>query len=299
MNAQPSIFDDCGTNKENDLDLINRFTLNKLNENDVFIFSVALCTNEIDRDFESFTKPTIEKLAKMFIGKTGIFDHKPNAANQSARIFKTQVVESAELTSFGEPKVVLKATAYMVKCAEFENIIKKINAGILKEVSISCKISQKICSICNTPTSHGCNHQPGQIYSQKTCFLKLIDPVDAYEWSFVPIPAQHGAQTIKHFSLEPKDSAMTKNAEIGQQQKIKLQKHVLKLGFLCGFDCQINSKNCVLNSIVEKLNFDELEKLKKQLESILLDKNFHVDTCSKNTNRSEQQKQKNNSLYLI
>ena len=115
----------------------------------------------------------------------------------------------------------------------------------------------------------------------------------------MPIPAQHGAQTIKHFSLEPKDSAMTKNAEIGQQQKIKLQKHVLKLGFLCGFDCQINSKNCVLNSIVEKLNFDELEKLKKQLESILLDKNFHVDTCSKNTNRSEQEKQKNNSLYLI
>ena len=62
----------------------------------------------------------------MFIGKTGIFDHRPNAANQSARIYKTYVEKTDELTSFGEPKVILKATAYMIKCDEFDNLIKKI-----------------------------------------------------------------------------------------------------------------------------------------------------------------------------
>lgn len=298
LNLNEKIINKCEPIQKNDLDLINKFTLNKLKEPDVFIFSIALCTNEIDRDFESFTKPTIEKLAKMFIGKTGIFDHKPNAANQSARIFKTQVLEANELTSFGEPKVILKATAYMIKCTEFENIIKKIEAGILKEVSISCKIGQKICSICNNSSTNGCNHQPGQTYANKKCFLKLIDPLDAYEWSFVTIPAQHGAQTIKHFNFEAQNSTLLNDAEIGQQQKLKLKKQVLKLGFLCGFD-EISSKNCVLNSIVEKISFNELEKLKTQLETILLEKNFQTSTYSKKLNFKTSKNKQTTTPYLI
>lgn len=283
-----------------DLDLINNFTLNNLNENDVFTFSITLCTNEIDRDFESFTPKTINKLADLFIGKTGIFDHKPNALNQSARIFNTFVEKKQnELTSFGEPKVTLKANAYTIKCPEFENLIKKINGGILKEVSISCQIKEKICSICNKPYDC-CSHSPGQTYDGKKCFLKLKNPIDAYEWSFVPIPAQKGAHTVKNFSSE-QNNHLQAYAKIGQNQKLNLKKQILKLGFLCGFN-EDNSKEPILETIVNKMSFSELENLKKELETILLNKNFQnkIGSAScEQKNISTTPKQKSYSCYII
>ena len=41
---------------------------------EVYTFSVVLCDNEVDRDGECFTKETLEELAKLFVGKTGILD---------------------------------------------------------------------------------------------------------------------------------------------------------------------------------------------------------------------------------
>ncbi|MFR6411127.1 MAG: hypothetical protein ACLUNX_03185 [Angelakisella sp.] len=36
-----------------------------------------LCDNDLDRDHECFTDAALEKLAVLFRGKTGIFDHDP------------------------------------------------------------------------------------------------------------------------------------------------------------------------------------------------------------------------------
>ena len=39
---------------EEELRIINEFTKRKLSAEDVFTFSVLLCDNEVDRDFESY-----------------------------------------------------------------------------------------------------------------------------------------------------------------------------------------------------------------------------------------------------
>ena len=54
---------------------INRFTRRELGEEEVYCFSAILCDNEIDRDQEKFSRQALEKLAELFIGKTGIFNH--------------------------------------------------------------------------------------------------------------------------------------------------------------------------------------------------------------------------------
>lgn len=58
---------------------------------ELYVFSVVLCDNEVDRDFEQFTPQALEKLGELFIGKPGLFDHEPKATLQTARIFSTAV----------------------------------------------------------------------------------------------------------------------------------------------------------------------------------------------------------------
>lgn len=73
------------------LEKINRFTRRELGEDEVYTFSVILCDNDIDRDLERFSDEALVTLAEKFIGRTGISDHDPSSANQTARIFDTQI----------------------------------------------------------------------------------------------------------------------------------------------------------------------------------------------------------------
>ena len=58
---------------------------------EVYVFSLVLCDNDVDRDGERFTVESLFALEKLFVGKTGIFDHDPSAKNQTARIFSCAV----------------------------------------------------------------------------------------------------------------------------------------------------------------------------------------------------------------
>lgn len=187
-----------------ELELINRFTLKKLGADDVYTFNIILCDNEVDRDNEKFHVQALEKLAELFVGVTGIFDHNPKSANQSARIFdaKTEKIAS-RFTSAGEEYVCVKAKAYMPRTKKNEDIIAEIEAGIKKEVSVSCAVSGFTCSICGSDMRYNtCSHSKGKEYDGKTCYCTLSEVTDAYEWSFVAVPAQMNAGVTKSYIKE-------------------------------------------------------------------------------------------------
>ena len=176
---------------------INRFTRRELSEEDVYIFSVVLCDNEIDRDYERFSDEALETLAKMFVGVTGIADHEPTSSNQSARIFSCRVeAPQGQLTSDGKAYRRLCARAYLPRSEKTQDMILALDSGIKKEVSVGCAVKQRICSICGEDIAH-CQHRKGQEYGGRLCYATLHEPTDAYEWSFVAVPAQKEAGVIK------------------------------------------------------------------------------------------------------
>lgn len=182
---------------EQDLAGINALARRELTVEEVYAFPVRLCDNEVDRDFEQFSRKSLEKLAELFVGKSGLFDHQWTALGQTARLYKAEVVEEPEhLTATGEPLCYLKGWAYMLRNEQTEPLIDQIEAGIKKEVSVGCAISRSICSICGRESGH-CGHQKGRQYEGKLCYFILEDPTDAYEWSFVAVPAQPAAGVIK------------------------------------------------------------------------------------------------------
>lgn len=67
-----------------DLRLINQQAKVELTAEDVYTFAVRLCDNEVDRDMERFPRKSLERLAELFLGKCGIFDHNWSARGQAA-----------------------------------------------------------------------------------------------------------------------------------------------------------------------------------------------------------------------
>ena len=189
-----------------DLALINGYTRKELTEDEVYTFSVVLCDNDIDRDYEYFTVETLEKLAEMFVGVTGIYDHNPTAKNQVARIYSCDVENlSPKKTAYGEDYVRLVGKAYLPKCEGNSGIIAMLDSGIQKEVSVGCGIEECVCSVCGEDMRLGkCGHIKGESYGGVVCCGVLKNPIDAYEWSFTAVPAQRKAGVIKSFLREDK-----------------------------------------------------------------------------------------------
>lgn len=278
------------------LELINSFAVKPMEKDELFTFNVVLCDNEVDRDFERFDNTAIEKLADMFIGKTGIFDHSMKSSDQTARIFDTQVVtDASKRTSYGETYKFLKAKAYMPLIEKNADLVREISAGIKKEVSVNCSISKRICSICkNDAHSSSCRHIKGKKYGNSICHHILTDPTDAYEWSFVAVPAQKNAGITKSFKertvdflsqegifsvLKSVDSSVTltqnqskqlleeiekleKKAKEGEEYRTFLKSEVMRLSI--GAMPQISSKS--IENICNNLPICELKSLKSDFE---------------------------------
>lgn len=194
-----------GLNEPDVMEKINQYTRRPLTKDEVYIFPVNLCNNDIDRDGEQFTLGSLNVMAELYKGKTGIKDHHPSTENQVARIFDTEVVPVAgKNTASGEQFYNLRAMCYMLNNEQNKPLIEEIEAGIKKEVSVGVAIGSANCSICGRDYIFDpkCNHHKGEVYDGKTCYVKLENPQDAYEWSFVAVPSQKEAGVTKKYDEE-------------------------------------------------------------------------------------------------
>ena len=218
------------------LEKINALAKARLNGKQVYVFSLRLCDDQMDRDFERFDTQALPELARMFLGKTGIVDHQWSTEKQVARIFETQVVKEGSVSY-------IKAWAYIRRGGANEETIADIEAGIKKEVSVGCAMGQAVCSICGGEYGT-CGHGKGQSYDGQVCCAILRQPVDAYEFSFVAVPAQREAGVLKamgrgqkrlkelaeQFGAQGEYQALKQQAALGQRYRKELEDAVVRLG---------------------------------------------------------------------
>ncbi len=174
-----------------ELALINAQTLRPLAADEVFAFRICACDDQVDRDFERFTETALTQLADLYVGKTMLIDHLWSATAQTARVYGASVeVEN------GTRRLMLRA--YLLRTPDSAPTIAAIEAGILREVSVACAVRRRVCSICGAaePETY-CEHVPGRTYGDQVCHRDLEDIADAYEVSFVAVPAQRGAGVVK------------------------------------------------------------------------------------------------------
>ena len=247
---------------QRELERINQFAKTPLTAEQVYTFTLRLCDNEVDRDLERFAPEALEELGRLFVGKSGVFDHQWSAQGQTARIYRTEVVEEpAVTTAAGDGYRWLKGWAYLLRTEKNADLIAEIEGGIKKEVSVGCSMGRQVCSICGA--EGGCQHVRGQRYGDKLCFTELREPLDAYEWSFVAVPAQPGAGVLKRYGQEDRQTALLrKQAALGERYMKELRREVVRLAMLAddGLD------GGVFAAAAERLEEPELRELKRAYE---------------------------------
>lgn len=268
-----------------ELTAINAFAKTALTEEQVYIFPVLLCDNEVDRDFERFTEDTLRALQELFVGATGICDHEWKSGGQVARIYRTELMtDPVRLTQTGVPYVYLKGWAYMLRTEGNAELIAQIEGGIRRETSVGCAVARRVCSICGEEMDGTvCHHVPGETYSGALCYAELTGAVDAYEWSFVAVPAQRSAGVIKRFEgaealkafLEEGEGkrfagaleTLEKQAALGRRYMDSLRGEVLRLALVCDRQLHAGLKNGAQN-----MEEAELLALKSAFEARLAEK---------------------------
>lgn len=186
---------------ERDMELINKFAYKPLTSEDVYVFSIKLCDSERDRDNERFAWSALKDIKELAIGKQGIIDRGYAKNSIIARIFDTTFYTDMGFDKDGHPKYWVEAKAYMVRNADTEEVIKEINAGIKKEVSISCSCFDMVCSVCGSKWGH-CQHIKGEYYDDTICVKKIHTVNDLYEWSFVVPPVHSEKSKVKRYANE-------------------------------------------------------------------------------------------------
>ena len=243
-----------------DMALINRLAKTELTPEQVYTFAVRLCDNEVDRDWERFDEAGLEALSALFVGKSGIFDHHWSAQEQTARLYRTEVCRESGTTAAGDGIRYLKGYAYMLRSEKNRDLIEEIEAGIKKEVSVGCSVAGRVCSVCG---ADHCGHQGGRL-----CYFTLTGPTDAYEWSFVAVPAQRRAGVIKSFARAPalkrlvqehpecraQLEALEEEARMGRSYMRGLRRELVRLAGLT--DEALDLK--LLAKTAEKLDEEEL-----------------------------------------
>ena len=252
------------------LGAINALAKAELTGEQVYVFSLRLCDDQVDRDFERFDTGALPALAKLFIGKTGVVDHKWSSENQVARIFAAETVMENGV-SF------IKAWAYIRRGGSNDEVIADIEAGIKKEVSVGCAMGRSVCSVCGSEYG-SCGHQKGQYYDGVLCCAILKEPMDAYEFSFVAVPAQVNAGVLKgmgrnkclkeladEFGAQSEYRALFKEAQLGRQYRKELEDSVVRLCLAL----ELGAEADTYRGVAKMAAAEDLMKLKSALENRL------------------------------
>ena len=252
------------------LGAINALAKAELTGEQVYVFSLRLCDDQVDRDFERFDTGALPALAKLFIGKTGVVDHKWSSENQVARIFAAETVMENGVSY-------IKAWAYIRRGGSNDEVIADIEAGIKKEVSVGCAMGRSVCSVCGSEYG-SCGHRKGQYYDGQLCCVILKEPMDAYEFSFVAVPAQVNAGVLKgmgrnkclkaladEFGAQNEYRALFKEAQLGRQYRKELEDSVVRLCLAL----ELGAEADTYRGVAKMAAAEDLMKLKAALEQRL------------------------------
>lgn len=163
----------------------------------LYIFSLRMCNNEIDSDYDKLSETFLQQFAEHINNGTAplIKDHTWSSDGQIGRVYRAEVLSDG-VNSLGEPFTYVLGYAYVSASSE---VVARIKLGLLSEVSVGFDGSAYTCSVCGEPVKshdHQCpqGHVFGSIHEDAPIYRNVNQCLAALECSFVPVPAQEGAE---------------------------------------------------------------------------------------------------------
>lgn len=163
----------------------------------LYIFTLHMCNNEIDSDFDRLTPEFLTQFAEHINAGTAplIKDHMWSSDGQIGRVYRAEVLSDG-VNSLGETFTYVLGYAYVAADSE---IVPRVKLGLLSEVSVGFDGSGYSCSVCGSGVlsyDYQCpnGHTFGSTHEDTPIYRNVDRCLAALECSFVPVPAQEGAE---------------------------------------------------------------------------------------------------------
>jgi hypothetical protein len=141
-----------------------------LKDEQLFVFDINLCDNEIDKDKECFSVAALYQIAEMIINKTGVIDIENK--NIIGKIYSAKVCcDTCRKTVYGDDYQYIKARAFIYINNKTKLICDLIKNNQIQEVNISC--SARTCNKLTYTTKRGLQFE----------YTELRDIIEVYEWN--------------------------------------------------------------------------------------------------------------------
>jgi hypothetical protein len=287
-----------------DWDLMTGFMVNSdsFDKEDFKLYELWLAHNFVDRDGERFNKDVLKSFNKSMVGKSLLYGHEWGPPGEGrffkSKIVKTTVDETIELIGMHPNKNIrahleeieakdgsiqwLVPTVYML--TDKENEIRKIDAGIVSDVSIGFR-----CPEC-LPVKSPDDENAILYYEYKNTAQKESE---ALEGSFVFLGSQYGAQTRKSASEGPKtakelldlfNETFKENKTLNETEIKEIQDKIDAI--TKSDDSKVNQKkevkcmNLTIKGIGDPivLDVDDMEKSIKEAQVLIEEKLNNVET---------------------
>lgn len=159
---------------------VNALAVKPLSADDVYIRSMYLCSDRVcEADWLRFTPRALAQIARHVCGRSVLAGHNRSSL-PLARFFHAVVTAREDA-----PGRWVRAWFYWLRAtAGALDLLRNIDGGVYREVSISWRYRGDTCSVCGAGR-HGCDHVPGELYDGSRCHRIVDKIVDVLEGSLV------------------------------------------------------------------------------------------------------------------
>ena len=185
----------------NDLKIINSFAKRELKPDEVYIATMHLANDQVDRTYERFPVSYLEQFAETIVGKSLLIGHDHHGAPEGL-FYKAELVKGdppedcafAAIDSAGQATY-LAPSFYVVRTRRNEHLRAQIDGGVYRYVSIGFHYEDLVCDLCGKSIfDPACPHIPGHDYDGEACTAAYAGQAEAGEGSIVYLGAQYGAE---------------------------------------------------------------------------------------------------------
>lgn len=204
MEMEPFVFSQRGTvagteeDAEGRMEAINRYALRPLAPEEVAVFRLDLCNNQVDRHYSRFPDEELERVNALTPGRPLMERHDMTGTLPRGTFFRSRLHRDGN-------RVSVRPEVYVLRSAGNRDFILNIEGGVYRETSIGFSFRRPECSVCGRDL-RTCAHVPGRTYGGKPCHFVMRGVMEVLEGSVVPAGSQGTrfvAQERAHAAVGP------------------------------------------------------------------------------------------------
>lgn len=164
------------------MEAVNRFALRPLTAEEVALFTLDLCNNQVDRHYSRFPEEELERVNTLTPGRPLMERHDLAGSLPRGTFFRSQLHREGE-------RVSVRPEVYVLRAPGNQDFILNIEGGVYRETSIGFSFRRPECSVCGKDL-RACAHIPGRSYGDKVCHFVMREVLEVIEGSVVPAGSQ-------------------------------------------------------------------------------------------------------------